>query len=167
MPQLDFSNPLTISQVVWMLIIFGVLYYVLARYALPQVAHVVEARAARIAADLDGARIAKTESDQAAAEVTEAMRRASAESQAQVAAALNAAKAQAAEQARAADERLDARLAEAEQRIAQARQQALGALREVATDTATSLVARLTGRQPDAGQVAAAVDGALAVRAAA
>ena len=69
MPQLDFSNPLTIAQVVWMAIIFGVLYYVLARYTLPQVAEVVDGRANRIAADLDGARAAKTQSDAAIAEV--------------------------------------------------------------------------------------------------
>lgn len=167
MPQLDFSNPLTIAQVVWMLVIFGVLYYVLAHFALPQVAQVVESRAARIEADLDSARVAKLEADMAANEVQEAMRRANAEAQAQVAAALDAAKAQAAEQSRAADERLEARLAEAESRIAQARAQALGALREVATDTTTSLVARLTGRQPDPGQIAGAVDQALAARAAA
>lgn len=167
MPQLDFSNPLTIAQVVWMLVIFGVLYWMLAHWALPQVAHVVEARAARIEADLDGARLAKLESDAAASDVAEAVRRASAEAQAQVATALNAAKAQAAEEARRADERLNAQLAEAEKRIAEARASALGALREVATDTASTLVARLTGRQPDAAQVGSAVDRALAARAAA
>jgi len=167
MPQLDFHNPLTIAQVVWMFVIFGVLYWMLAHYALPQVGHVVEARAARIEGDLDNARLAKLGADQAASEMEEAMRRASADAQAQVAAALNAAKAHAAEESRAADERLNARLAEAEGRIAEARRQALGALREVATDTATSLIARLTSHQPDAAQVSGAVDQALAARAAA
>ena len=75
MPQLDFSNPLTIAQVVWMAIIFGVLYYVLARYTLPQVAEVVDGRANRIAADLDSARAAKAQSDAAIAEVNEALGR--------------------------------------------------------------------------------------------
>ncbi len=167
MPQLDFHNPLTIAQVIWMLVIFGALYWILSHYALPQVAHVVEARAARIGTDLDGARVAKLEADLAASEMQEAVRQASTEAQVQVAAAVNAAKAEAAVQSRAADERLSARLAEAEKRIAAAREQALGALREVATDTTASLVARLTGRQPDAAQVAGAVDQTLAARAAA
>ncbi len=30
MPQLDFANPLTISQVVWMALIFGALYFLLS-----------------------------------------------------------------------------------------------------------------------------------------
>jgi len=56
MPQLDFSDPLMISKLVWLLIIFGLLYYVLKTYVLPQVASVLDERAARIAADLDAAR---------------------------------------------------------------------------------------------------------------
>jgi F-type H+-transporting ATPase subunit b len=167
MPQLQFSNPLIIAQVVWMLVIFYALYRLLADYALPQVAQVVDARAARIAADLDGARVAKAEADVASGDVTEAVRRASAEAQAQVNAALDSAKAQAADEARRAGERLDAQLAEAETRIAEARKQALGALREVATETTTTLVSRLAGRQPDSGTVGRAVDEALAARAAA
>ena len=45
MPQLDFSSPLTISQVVWGAIIFGVLYLMLSRAALPRVASVLHERA--------------------------------------------------------------------------------------------------------------------------
>ena len=37
MPQLDFANPLTTSQVVWGAIIFVVLYILLSRIALPKV----------------------------------------------------------------------------------------------------------------------------------
>ena len=81
MPQLDFSNPLTIAQVVWMAIIFGLLYYILARYMLPQVAEVVDGRAHRIAADLDSARAAKAQSDAAIAEITAAGQRANSEAQ--------------------------------------------------------------------------------------
>ena len=40
MPQLDFANPLTRAQVVWGAIIFLVLYVLLSRWALPQVASV-------------------------------------------------------------------------------------------------------------------------------
>ena len=69
MPQLDFGNPLTISQVVWMFIIFGGLYALFSRWALPQVAEVVDARSSRIGADLDTARAAKAEADAAAAEI--------------------------------------------------------------------------------------------------
>ena len=165
MPQLDFGNPLTISQVVWMLIIFGGLYLLFSRWALPQVAEVVDARSSRIGADLDAARAAKAESDAAAAEVTDASARASAEAQSRINAAVAKAKAEAAEQARAANERLDAQLADAEQRIGAARAGAMGALREVATETAGLVVGRLTGQPPNQAAVQVAVDHALAARA--
>jgi len=65
MPQLDFHNPLTISQVVWLAIIFFALYLLLSKWALPQVAGVLEMRAGKIAADLDAARAAKAGADKA------------------------------------------------------------------------------------------------------
>ena len=164
MPQLDFSNPLTLSQVVWMALIFAALYYVLSRYALPQVATVLDERSSRINADLDTARLAKLQADNAVAELREATRRAGTEAQAAVASSMAQAKAEAAEQARVANERLDAQLHEAEQRIAAARQSAMGALRDVAAETARTVVSRLTGQEPDPSLVGGAVDHAMARR---
>jgi len=63
MPQLDFSTPLTVSQVVWGAVIFVVLYVMLARVGLPRVASVLEERAGHIHRDLEGARAAKTKAD--------------------------------------------------------------------------------------------------------
>ncbi|MBV9785043.1 MAG: hypothetical protein JO264_14625, partial [Acidisphaera sp.] len=65
MPQLNFANPLTTSQVVWLAIIFFALYLLVSRWALPQVTEVVEGRAQSIAGDLDAARHAKAEADAA------------------------------------------------------------------------------------------------------
>ena len=164
MPQLDFNNPLTIAQVVWMALIFGALYLLLSRWALPQVASVIDERTARITADLDTARLAKAEADAAVAEVHAATLRASTESQTAIASAIAQAKSEAAEQARVADARLDEQLAAAEQRIQAARTAAMGALRDVAIDTAGAVVARLTGRPADPASVSAAVGTALAAR---
>lgn len=164
MPQLDFANPLTISQVVWMFVIFAALYTALRFWALPQVGGVIEAREQRILTDLDSARVAKEQADAAAAEIAERSRSASAEAQAQIADAIAAAKAEAAEKARVANEQLDRQLAEAEQRIAAARQDAMGALRQVATEAAAAVVARLTGQSPDPARVDAAVDAAMAAK---
>lgn len=165
MPQLDFSNPLTIAQVVWMALIFGGLYYALARYMLPQVAQVLDDRAHRISSDLETARAAKAQSDAAIAEVNEAGRRANAEAQAAIGEAIAQAKSKALDQSRAADERLDQQLAAAEQRIGAARAEAMGALRQVAQDAASAIVARLTGRSPDPAAIEGAVGSALAARA--
>ena len=165
MPQLDFANPLTTSQVVWMFIIFGALYAALRYWALPQVGSVIEMREQRILADLDSARLAKEESDRAAAEIAERSRSASSEAQAEIAKAVAAAKAEADAKARTDNEALDAQLAEAEQRIGQARKEAMGALRQVATDTAATVVARLTGHDPDPARVDEAVGAAMSARA--
>ncbi len=166
MPQLDFANPLTLSQVVWLAIIFFALYMLLAKWGLPQVEAVLEARAGTIAADLDAARNAKAQADTAMAEMMSATRKAQAEAQAQVTGAVEAAKAEAAAQAVTANARLDAQLAAAEQRIAAARAAAVGALHEVAITTTTDVVTRLAGFTPAAEVIDSAVGRALAARAA-
>lgn len=163
MPQLDFANPMVLAQAVWLLVIFGVLYYVLNTYMLPQVASVLEDRAGRIAADLDAARASKAAADAALAEMQAANLKARAEAQAAIADAV--AQANAAAQTRA--EALNARLAEqinaAESRIAASRDAAMSALRGVAVDTTTALVTRLTGRA-DATAVEGAVGRVLSAR---
>ena len=54
---------------------------------------------------------------------------------------------------------------DAESQIGQARASAMGALRQVATETAATVVTRLTGTAPDAGRLDRAVGSALAARA--
>ncbi len=167
MPQLNFANPLTTAQVVWLAIIFAVLYLLLSRWALPQVAEVLEFRAASIGRDLEAARTAKAEADAAIAELTAATRSAQAAAQSEIANAVDAAHRAAAAQAAELNAKLEAQLAGAEARIDAARKSALGALREVATDTAQNVVNRLTGSSFDHAKVAAAVNDVLATRAAA
>jgi F-type H+-transporting ATPase subunit b len=165
MPQLDFNNPLTISQVVWLAIIFFALYLLLSRWALPQVSGVLEMRASAINGDLQAAMAAKAEADAAVAELTAATRDAHATAQSEIGAAVAEAKAAAAARSAVLNEKLDAQLAAAEQSIAAARAAAMGALRQVATDTATSVIARLTGMTPDPHNVDSAIGSALDARA--
>lgn len=164
MPQLDFHDPMTLWQVVWMFVIFAVLYLLLSRWTLPRVAAVVDARAARIAADLESAREAKLQADAAIAELTDATHRAHAEAHGEIAAAVARAKEEAQQQARAMNARLDAQLAAAEEQITAARQQASGALRQIAADTTQILVGRLTGHAAPAEAVDSAVNAAFAAR---
>jgi F-type H+-transporting ATPase subunit b len=161
MPQFQFGNELTRSQIVWMVLIFLVLYLLLARWALPEVASVLEERARRIAADLDAAKAAKVEADAAVAELTAATRNARAEAQAEIAAAARAAREAATRRAAALNERLEAELRAAEARIDAARREAMGALREVAGETARAMIERLTGRPPGSAAIEAALDATL------
>ena len=164
MPQLDFGNPLTTSQVVWGAIIFVVLYILVSRWTLPQVSSVLEQRAAKLESDLETARAMKAESDRAIAEMTTASARARSEAQASINEAVDRAKQEAAAQAATLNERLEAQLRAAEESIGRARSAAMNALRQVATETAVSVLARLTGSAPDERTVEGAVDAALAGR---
>ncbi len=163
MPQLDFANPLTIWQVIWMAVIFLLLYLLVRLWGLPQVANVVDARNASILSDLETARQAKERADAAVTELTVVTRKAHADAQAQIAAALDKAKAEAAAQSEAANARLDAQLEAAEGRIAAARNAAMAALRDVASETARNMMDRLLG-EAQATQVDNAVGRALAGR---
>jgi F-type H+-transporting ATPase subunit b len=157
MPQLDFANPLMMSKLVWLLIIFGFLFFVLKNYALPQVASVLDERAARIAADLNAARDAQAAGEAALAEIRAATAAARAEAQAAIAAAMVEAQTKSAAQAAEINARLATQVAQAEQQVRAARDQAMGALREVAGETATAMLARLAIAAP-ANDVTAAVD---------
>jgi F-type H+-transporting ATPase subunit b len=165
MPQLDFGNPLLLAQVVWLAIIFLVLYVLLSRWALPQVGAVLAHRAETIATDLDAARRAKEQADAAVAELTRATREAHAGAQAEIAAAVATAKTKADAQAAELNAKLDAQIAAAEQRIAVAQASALGALEQVAVETARDVVSRLIGSSLDPALVPQAVAGVLAARA--
>ncbi len=165
MPQLDFSTPLTIAQVVWGVLIFGVLYLLLSRWALPKATTVLEKRASTVAGDLDAARMAMAQADGAVAELTAATAKARAEAQAAVNQAAEQAKAAAAAQAAELNEKLEARLTEAETQIEQARASAMASVHQVASETAATVLARLTGQQPDPTRLEAAIGAALAARA--
>lgn len=165
MPQLDFANPLTKAQVIWGAIIFVVLYLLLSRWGLPQVASVLAEREGKIAGDLEAARAAKDRADTAVRDLTEATAKARAEAQAAIAAATDQAKQAAATQAASLNERLEAQLGEAEARITAARAAAMGALNQAARDTAETVITRLTGVPADGPALDRAIAGALAARA--
>jgi F-type H+-transporting ATPase subunit b len=164
MPQLDFSTPLTIAQVVWGVIIFGALYLLLARWALPKATTVLAKRASTVAGDLEAARMAMAQADGAVAELTAATAKARAEAQAAVNSAADQAKQAAAAQAAELNAKLESRLRDAEAQIEQARASAMASVHQVASDTAATVFARLTGQSPDPGRLDAAVGAALAAR---
>lgn len=164
MPQLDFATPLTISQVVWGAIIFVVLYLLLSRGGLPRVTEVLEERAARISADLDAARAAKAKADADAAQARSAHQKAHADAQSAISAAVTEAKEAAASQAETLNARLEKQLKDAEAQIAQARAAAMGAVRQVSTETAALVVSRLSGAPVNADALDKAVGAAMAAR---
>jgi F-type H+-transporting ATPase subunit b len=167
MPQMDFHNPLTGAQVLWMIVIMLVLYFLLSRWGLPEVGKVLENRAAVIDRDLAAARGAKTAADQAVAQMNATIAQARTAAQAQVATAVAEAKAQAAKEAAAQAAILEQKLAESEAQIAELQRTALAVIEPVAVETASTIFARLTGRPPAADTLGARVSEAMAARKAA
>ncbi|GAB0116951.1 F0F1 ATP synthase subunit B family protein [Acidisoma sp. 7E03] len=164
MPQMDFSNPLNGSQVVWLVILMIVLYLILSRWALPGVGGILAERHTRIQGDLDAAHAAKVEADAAVAELHEAIRTARDEANAQIAKATAEAKAQAETQAAELAARLDAKLEQAETEIAEARTRAMAAIRPIAAETAQVLMARLAGGAVAQATLDRGIEDALAAR---
>jgi F-type H+-transporting ATPase subunit b len=166
LPQMDFGNLLTTYQVLWGAVIFLILYVLASRTALPKVGAVLEARAERIAGDLEDARDTKARADAGIQAAADATAKARSEAQAAINAALESSKQAAAVQSAALNDRLDKQLKEAEGQIAAARAAALEALPGVAIDTAVTLVRRLTGSVPDPTRLSDAINAAMAARSA-
>lgn len=158
LPQFEFQH--WFGQIVWLIILFALLYWLMARVFVPRLRGVIDQRAATISDAVSAARQVQAEAagqaEAAKAEVEAA--RASSRSMAA------AAKARVTEQAnaRAAEEEavVNARIAEAETAIGKTRDAAMTNVSSIASDTAAAIVDRLTGKAPTAAEAAAAVKGA-------
>jgi F-type H+-transporting ATPase subunit b len=143
LPQLDPSSyP---SQIFWLIIAFVLLYWLLAKRALPRVADILETRQDRIAADLDRAQSLRQEAEEAMAQHEKLVAEAQARARAELDAANERIRADAARQEAELERSLARQLAEADQRIAAAREDALKALEDVARDASREAVGRLVG----------------------
>ncbi|HZZ59942.1 MAG TPA: F0F1 ATP synthase subunit B [Roseiarcus sp.] len=146
------------SQIVWLVIAFGFLYWYMSTRALPKIGQVIENRRARIAQDLDDATMMQQKADAAAAAHERTLADARAKAQAMAQAARDRAAADAAAKRRALEDELAARLAEAEKQIAATRVQAMTNVSAIAREAAGAIVERLGGRATDAKTIARAVD---------
>jgi F-type H+-transporting ATPase subunit b len=145
MPQIAQLAETYASQIFWLLIFFGFTFFVIGRGMVPKVLATVEARDSQIAADLAAAQAARDEADRQ----EEAWRQRENENRANAQAVLAKAKADAAKKTEQrlskAQVKIDARLAEAEARIATARDAAMGEVEGVAAEAAQDIVQRLAG----------------------
>ncbi|MDQ1232058.1 MULTISPECIES: F0F1 ATP synthase subunit B family protein [unclassified Sphingomonas] len=147
MPQIAQISATYASQIFWLLITFGLLYFVVGRGMVPKIQATVDAREARIAGDLAAAEAARAEADRVEAawraEMDAARVAAMAETNAAKARATHAFEAQ----VKAADADLAERLGHHDLAIANAKAEAMANLQSVAADAARDLVAKLSGVQ--------------------
>ena len=157
MPQIAQLSETYASQVFWLLVFFGLIYFAVGRGMVPKVMATVEARDTQIASDLAAAEAARKAAD---AE-EEAWRVQANRQKAEAHALIAGAKADAAKAAEArlatANQSIEARVTQAEAAIAAARQGALGEIETVAAEAASSIASRLAGLAVDGDAARSAV----------
>ena len=150
------------SQLLWLAITFGLLYYLMAKVALPRIAGILEDRRDRIASDLDMAERLKQELEDALASYEKAL--AGARAKAFTIAETARTEAKAAADARRAESEADLnkQLAVAEKRIGDIKSKALSDVGAIAGEATEAIVASLIGGGVSRSDVDAAVSQAMA-----
>jgi F-type H+-transporting ATPase subunit b len=143
-------------QLVWLALIFGLLYLLMSRLALPRVASILSNRRTTIDADLDASRELQAKARSAAERNDATLQAKKEEAQAigreaheKIAAEVGVARV-------AAEHKFAAALAEAEARIGAEKAQALSHVENIASDAAAAILAKLTGAPVDPAVVATA-----------
>jgi F-type H+-transporting ATPase subunit b len=136
---------------------FIVLYVVMSRVALPQVGGIIDKRRARIDGDLKEAERLKGETDKAIAAYEAALAEARKNAHAIAEETRTSIRADLDGKRKVVEDDLGKKVAEAEARISQDKNDALGRVSEIAADTAAALVTQLSG-DANPAEVQAAVN---------
>jgi F-type H+-transporting ATPase subunit b len=145
------------SQLLWLAITFGALYYFMSKKALPAVGAVIENRKARIARDLDDAAAMQQQADAAAEAHAKMLAEARRGAQGVAQAARDKLTADSDARRKTLEDELAAKLAAAEAQIAATRAQAMTNVGAIARDAASAIFERLLGRPADAGAIDSAI----------
>jgi F-type H+-transporting ATPase subunit b len=158
LPQFEFQH--WFGQIVYLIFLFAILYFLIAKIFAPRMRRVFDERSSTISTAVDTARQVQAEAAGQAVEAKREVEEARAASRATAAAAKSRVTEEA--NARAAEEEavVNARIAEAETAIGKTRDAAMTNVSTIASDTAAAIVERLTGKAPTAAEAAAAVKGA-------
>lgn len=151
-PPFDASN--FAPQIVWLILIFGLLYVLMSRIALPRVASILREREHKISSDLDASRELQNKAQAAATENEEKLRATRAQAQAIGREAQQAAAAQTAAQRAASEQDFAAKLAASDRQIADAKQKALGNVEHIAIEAAGSILEKLTDKRVEPATLA-------------
>lgn len=148
------------SQILWLAISFGLLYYLVSKVALPRIAGILEDRHDRIAWDRSEAERLKQESDDAVAAYERALAEAREKAHAIAKETTDKLSADVAAKRAVVEADLAGKLAAAEERIATIKAEALAEVGAIASETTSAIVSTLVdidvGKDEIDGAVAAA-----------
>ena len=150
------------SQILWLVITFGILYLVMSRVALPRIGSILDERSNRIGADLGEAERLKAETDAAVAAYEGALAEARQRAHGIAQASRDASKAEVDQHRAVLESDLEARVSAAETRISEVKARALADVDEIAREATAALVEALIGTGTAPAEVDAAVRSAAA-----
>ena len=133
------------SQLFWLALTFGILYFIMSRVALPRIGGILEDRSVRIAQDLDEAARLKEETDASIAAYEQELADARNQAHKIGQSAKEEASAEAAAKRQTAENALEAKLVDAETRIAGIKAKALTEVDGIAESTTEAIVKELLG----------------------
>ncbi|MEE4199078.1 F0F1 ATP synthase subunit B family protein [Erythrobacter sp.] len=162
MPQIAQLAETYFSQIFWLLVFFGITFFLIGRGMVPKVMGTVQLRDKQIADDLAAARAARDAADDQEEAWRERENANRAKAQALIAEAKAKGAAASEEKLATAQGRFDEQLAEAEAEIDAARASAMTEIETVATEAAQDIVARLAGAKVDKRTARSAVKKELA-----
>ena len=161
MPQINQLPVIFFSQLFWLAVVFGIIYFWIGRGLVPKIQSVVEDRDRKIADDLAAAQRAREQAEAA----EEAYRERIDASRSEALKLAQEAKHQAAldteKKLKAVDEKIGKKVADAEAKIRDAAEAARRELEPVAAEAASQLVSKLTGQTVSAKDAEPAVKAVL------
>ena len=148
------------SQLLWLAITFGAIYLFVSKVVVKRVGGTIADRASRIARDLDEAAAAQTRADEATAAYEKSLAEARDKAQQLARETRDATNASSEARRKTIEAELSTKLAGADQEIAARKTAAMANVSAIAQDTASAIVARLTGEAASASELASALSGA-------
>nr|WP_161974095.1 F0F1 ATP synthase subunit B [Rhizobium deserti] len=145
------------SMLLWLVITFGLFYFLIKNVIVPRVGGIIENRQGRIAQDLNEASRLKAEADAAVAAYEKELATARSKGHKIAETAREAAKTKAAADRAVIEAELGEKLAAAEIRIGEIKRQAFAEVGQIAEETAAAIVDQLIGAKANNDDIKAAV----------
>lgn len=161
MPQINQLPDIFFSQLFWLLVVFGIIYFWIGRGMVPKIQSVVEDRDRKIADDLAAAQRAREQAEAAEEAYRERIDASRSEAMKVAQEAKHRAALDTEKKLRAVDEKIGKKVAEAEAKIRAAAEAARRELEPVAAEAASQLVSKLTGQKVAAKDAEPAVKAVL------
>ncbi len=143
MPQMEFAD--YAPQLVWLLITFGVLYFLIARFSLPKISEVLEAREQKIVKDIEQAEVLNKQAETASIEFDRIAEKSRLEAKDIASKSREKLKTEQETKMHQLEEKLANESLELEEKINQARDKAISELRDLASDLGRTTASKLLG----------------------